>query len=281
MSTSKMTATGLLTTSNANTAYTKPAGTLTAVRPGYTTSNATTRALTPHLGATAHELYPVRSSPIQASLSPARHTASPSRGPQPSSSGGRPNPFAFSHGIPHRSQGPNFRFHEFTNPLGINTIQGIYVPEGISYASTPPQQTLKPTASSYSLGQLENEYVQEGRDKGLPLECLHFPLNPRFMERFWHLSKYFFALADRPNDYLNTFFTRDTAPYKIYNKYDPFYLQFGFLHPTQMDVNNTTHKVNRVKMLHTMHNYLFVQHFFSTLIRLSTSIGVFSTPIQS
>ena len=33
--------------------------------------------------ATAHEIYPARSSPIQASQSPARHTASPSRGPQP------------------------------------------------------------------------------------------------------------------------------------------------------------------------------------------------------
>ena len=141
------------------------------------------------------------------------------------------------------------------------------MPEWISYTSTPPQHTLKPTASSCSLGQLEDEYVQEGRDKDLPLECLHFPLNLRITERFWHLSKYFFALADRPNNYLNTFFTRstapyNTAPYKIYAKYESFYLQFGFLHPTQMDVNNTTHKVNQVKMLHTMHNCLFVQHHF-------------------
>ena len=136
------------------------------------------------------------------------------------------------------------------------------MPERISYTSTPPQHTLKPTASSCSLGQLENEYVQEGRDKDLPPEGPHCPLNPRFTERLWHLSKYFFALADRTNDYFNTFFTRDTAPYKIYAKYDPFYLQFGFLHPTQMDVNNTTHKLNRVKMLHTKHKYLFVLHHF-------------------
>ena len=135
--------------------------------------------------ATANEIYPIRSLPIQASQSPARHTASPSRGPQPSSSRGRPNPFAPAHGILHRSQGPNFRFHEFTNPLGINTIQGKQAPERISYTSTPPQHMLKPTASSCYLGQLENEYVQEGRDK----ECLHFPINSRFTERFWHLSK--------------------------------------------------------------------------------------------
>ena len=109
---------------------------------------------------------------------------------------------------------------------------------------------------------MENEYVKEGRNKDLPIECLHFPLNPLFTERFWHLFKYFSALADRPNDYLNTFFTRDTAPYKIYQNYDPNYLQFGFLHPTQMDKNNTIHKVNRVKMLHTINNNLFVQHHF-------------------
>ena len=114
--------------------------------------------------------------------------------------------------------GPNFGFHEFPNPLGINTIQGIHVPERISYTSTPPQHTLKPTASSCSLEQLENEHVQEGRDKDLSLECLHFPINLRFTELFRHLSKYFFALADLPNDYLNTYFTRDTAPYKIYAK---------------------------------------------------------------
>ena len=190
--------------------------------------------------ATAHEVHPFRSTPIQASQSPARHTASPSQGPQPSSSRGRGIPFVPTQGIPHLSQGANFWFHKFTNPLGINTLQGIHVPERINYTSTPPQHTLKPTASSCSLGQLENKYVQEGRDKDLPLECLHFPLNPRITERFRHLSKYFFALGDRPNDYLNAFFARDTAPYKIYTKYDPFYLQFGFLHPTQMDVKNTT-----------------------------------------
>ena len=147
-------------------------------------------------GATAHEIYSVRSSTIQASQSPARHNMSPSRDPQSSSSRGKGNHFAPTQGIPHRSQGPNFRFHEFTNPLGINTIQGIHVLERNNYTSTPPQHTLKPTASSFSLGQLENEYVQEGRDRDLPLECVHFPLNPRFTERFWHLSKLFFALAD-------------------------------------------------------------------------------------
>ena len=106
-----------------------------------------------------------------------------------------------------------------------------HVPERISYTSTPPRHTLKPTASTCPLGQLENKYVQEERDKVLTLECLHFPLNPRFTERFWNLSKCFFALAQTIT--LILFFTRDTAPYKIYAKYDPFYLQFGFFHPTQ------------------------------------------------
>ena len=85
--------------------------------------------------ATAHEIYRVRCSPIQASQSPARHSASPSRGPQPSCSRGWPNPFAPTHGIPHKSQQTNFTFHVFTNPLGINTIQVIHVPEIISYTS--------------------------------------------------------------------------------------------------------------------------------------------------
>ena len=194
--------------------------------------------------ATKHETYPTRSPQIQPGQSPARYDRSSSRGSQPSTSRGRINPFAPTQCIPHRSQGPNFCFHEFTNPLGINTLQGIHVPDRINYTSTPPQHTLKPTASSCSLGQLENEYVQEGRDQDLSLECAHFPPNPRFTERFWHQSKYFFAFADRSNDYLNTYFSRETAPYNFYAKYDPFYLHFGFLHPTQIDVNNTNHKVN-------------------------------------
>ena len=72
---------------------------------------------------------------------------------------GKTNPFAPTQGIPHLSRGPNFCFHEFTNPHGINTLQGIHVPERINYTFSPPQHTLKPTASSCSLGQLENEYV--------------------------------------------------------------------------------------------------------------------------
>ena len=148
--------------------------------------------------ATAHEIYPTRSSPIQASQSPAHHTASPPLGPEPSSSRGRPILFAPTHGIPHRSQRPIFRLHEFTKPLGINTIQGIHLLERISYTSTPPQRTLKPTASSFSLGQFEKECVQGGRDKNLPPECLHFPINSRFTERFWHLSKYFFCTRRSP-----------------------------------------------------------------------------------
>ena len=158
------------------------------------------------------------------------------------------------------------------------------MPKRINSTSTPPQHTLKPTATSCSLGQLKNEYVQEGRDRDLPFDCTHFPINPRFTERFWHLSKYFFALADCPNDYLNTFFTHDPAPYKIYAKYDRFYLLFGSLHPTQMDVNNTNHKVNRVKMLHTMHNYLFVQHHFqhtNPIIHMNSRLQHANTKLTS
>ena len=52
----------------------------------------------------------------------------------------------------HRDPIPNYRFHEFTSPLGINSLQGIHVPERINYTSAQPQHTLKPTASSCSLG---------------------------------------------------------------------------------------------------------------------------------
>ena len=179
----------------------------------------------------------------------------------------RGNPFKPTQGITHLSQGPNFRFHVFTNPLDTNTLQGIHVPDRINYAITPPQHSLKPTANTCSLGQLKNEYVQERRDSDLPIECLHFPISHPFTERFWHQSKYFFALPDRLNDYLNTFFTRDTAPYQIHQKYDPFFLHFGLLHPTQMDVNNTNHKSNTVKMLHTMHNYLLYNTTSTELIQ--------------
>ena len=165
-----------------------------------------------------------------------------------------------------------------------DTLQGIHVPERINYTSTPPQHTLKPSASSFSLEQLENKYVREGRDIDLPLGCAPFPLNPRFRERFWHLSKHFIALAGRPNDYLNIFFTRDTSPYKTYAKYDPFYLQFGFLHPTQMHVKNTDHKVNSVKMLHTMNNYLFVQNHFqhtNPIIHMNSRLQYAKTTLTS
>ena len=56
--------------------------------------------------ATTQKAYPVRSSPIQASKLPARYTARPSRGPQPSSSRSQGNPFAPTQGVTHRSQGP-------------------------------------------------------------------------------------------------------------------------------------------------------------------------------
>ena len=93
-----------------------------------------------------------------------------------------------------------------------------------------------------------------------------------------------FCTCRPPNDYLNTFFTRDTAPYKIYAKYKPIYLQFGFLHPTQIDVNNTTHNVNRVKMLHPIHNQFFVQHHFqhtNPIIHMNLRIQYANTKLTS
>ena len=116
-------------------------------------------------------------------------------------------------------------------------------------------------ASSCSRGQLENEYVEERRDKVLPLECIHFPNNPRLTKNIWHLSNYFWKCWPPEQLCLHHVHER-CSPYRIYQKQDPFYLQFGFLYPTQMEVNNQTHKVNRTKMLHTIDIYLFVQHHF-------------------
>ena len=56
------------------------------------------------------------------------------------------------------------------------------------------------------------------------------------------------------------------------------------LYPTQMDVNNTTRKMNRVKMLHTMHNHLFVQHQFlhtNPIIHMNFRLQYASTKLTS
>ena len=60
-----------------------------------------------------------------------------------------------------QSIGPNLKFHQLTNPVGINSDHDVYVPEMIKYVSTPPHHTLKPTASSCSLAQFENEHAEE------------------------------------------------------------------------------------------------------------------------
>ena len=212
---------------------------------------------------TAHEIYPVSSSPTQASQSPVRHTASPPRGPQPSSFREKTNPF--THTLKGSSIEHPAKTFAFTNLkiLSASAQPTVFMsPSGSTTHRHHHTTHAQVTASSCSLGQMENEYVQEGQDRDLPLKYLHFPISHRFTERFWHQSQYFFDLADRQNNYLNTFLTRDVAPYRTYQKYDPFYLKFGFLHPTQMDVNGQIHKVNRVKKLQTIHNYLFVQHRF-------------------
>ena len=95
---------------------------------------------------------------------------------------------------------------------------------------------------------------------------------------------FFIALANRRNHYLNTLFTRDVAPHRIYQKYDLFHLQFGFLHTKQMDVNNQTHKVNMTKMLHTIHNYLFFQHHFhqiKPIVHVNSHLQYVNTKLTS
>ena len=51
-----------------------------------------------------------------------------------------------------------------------------------------------------------------------------------------------------------------------------------------MDVNNQTYKVNRVKLLHTVHNYLFIQqHFHRTnlLIHIKSRLQYANTKLTS
>ena len=94
----------------------------------------------------------------------------------------------------------------------------------------------------------------------------------------------FFDLADRQNEYLNRFFTRVVTPYRLYQKNDLFYLPFVFLRLTQVDVKNQTHIVNREKMLHTVHNYLFVQHHFhrtNPLIHMKSRLQYADTKLTS
>ena len=163
--------TGVPTTSNALTLFTTTTSTFTMVWSNHTTSpttdiiskttpydRPTSTDIYPYNGPsprrrpriTAHEIYPVRSSPSQGSQSPSRNTASPLRDPQPLSSRVKRNPFAPTQRITHRAPGPDFRFHQFTNPLGNDTLQGIHVPERINYTSTHPKHTVRPTASSCS-----------------------------------------------------------------------------------------------------------------------------------
>ena len=56
-----------------------------------------------------------------------------------------------------------------------------------------------------------------------------------------------FRFGRPAKNYLNNMCARDTTPCQNYQIYDLFYLQFKFLHSTQMDVNNQTQKVNLTK----------------------------------
>ena len=85
---------------------------------------------------TTYEIYPIRLKLMQTSSeSPARYTTSSPRGSQPSNSKARVNPFTPTQGVLHRAPGPNFKFHGFTYPLGINTDYCDHVPERLTTSS--------------------------------------------------------------------------------------------------------------------------------------------------
>ena len=108
------------------------------------------------------------------------------------------------------------------------------------------------------------------------------PYQPTFTERFWHLSKYFCALADCQHNYLNTMITRDVAPCRIYQNYDP--STFSLVFPSNTNgCNNQTHQFNRTNILHAKHNYLFLQHHFrwTNLLVQKTRFEYVSTKLTS
>ena len=107
-----------------------------------------------------HETYPVRMSPLGAPTF--RPTTSPPRSRQPSSSKPKPNPFLPTQKTLHSPPGHSFLFHQFNNSLGINTEHSTHVTERKNYISTPLEYALKSTSSTSTIGQLENEYVEEG-----------------------------------------------------------------------------------------------------------------------
>ena len=106
------------------------------------------------------------------------------RGSQPSSSKIKSNSFVPTQNTYHSSPGPSFLFHQFTNPLKINRKHGIHVPEReISSFPLPRNVQKKPISITCPIGQLLNEYAEEGSDKNFLLECAQFYTNyPQFTE---------------------------------------------------------------------------------------------------
>ena len=87
------------------------------------------------------EIYPVGVSQVRAPYSPAtsRYRTSQPRGSQTSlSTKAKAKPFVPTQTTFHGPTGPNFKFHQFANPLKINTYHGIHVPERKKYFSKPP-----------------------------------------------------------------------------------------------------------------------------------------------
>ena len=122
------------------------------------------------------------------------------------------NPFTPTQSAFHRPAGTSFRFYQFNNPLSINTEHGIQVPDWINFIFIPPAHTIKPKMSSRSLGQLENEHLEEGRT--FPSSVV-VPHQPAFHRTLLQTFKFFFALAHHRNGYLNTIFTRNRTPYPL------------------------------------------------------------------
>ena len=103
----------------------------------------------------------------------------------------------------HRPAGPSLTYYLFKNFLQIYSEQWNHFPESINYLLFPSDNPLKPTTVHCGFGQLKKKNVKK--------ISLH-----------WRIVQ----------TTISKIFSWDT-PCCILPKYDSFYLQFEFLHPTK------------------------------------------------
>ena len=162
----------------------------------------------------------------------------------------------------HRAAWPKSMYLAIRNPLRVNTERGQHVLERISYITSPPDDNLLPTTVSCTIGQLERDFLEEGRECDLSFGRIHFALNPRFMELFGHTSNYFIVLADHAPNFFRLRLSLTQFPTMFIKNNTPYNFAFDSIDPTQTDVNIQSHRDNKNKIQHTVPNFQLVQYQF-------------------